>query len=1261
MPSVLSKFLIPGLIILLTLGVAIWYWLRPEEDEDDDEEDFSGGNTLRISGAGAETQELPDSDESRARRSRMLALKDSLERSLQSRSGAATAEVDRLSMPWFMLVGTEGSGKKALLAATGLPLPYGPPVELDHSRKDGGRWWTFEDAIVVEAPTVKPTVKGSASDLTAAEPAQPDISESWNNLLHLLQRERPDSPLNGVVVTVSCADLTGTRRKSPEELAEQAALLKGFLDRTRRVLGVRLPVHVLITRCDIIPGFRSFAETLPERRRSDIFGWSNPNPIEVPFTAALAEQGVTEVQASLVALHDELLAAPEVIQDADGLFVFVNEFADIHDPLVDFLTKLFPSDERRPSFFFRGFSFAGDSSEQAAKAAARAEDENATLHIAMEATDAEANSLVFTQSLFADKVFKEAGLARTASRIRLSRDPRVVLSQAAAIIIAALGVFGLWSAFNGVHMGERWQRAGLRADASEMTRTLVGTSIDLDDIHRLRASPSSDSEAVRRTQDAAVMNLVTEFGSVSSSRLRSPFIPSSWVSPLPSKIESSMREGMQTVVLPIVRARLQERIVHTLGPAVRPRAGDPDFDPADPKSLTTYLAEVKELNRNVQRYNALATKDSGTTAELSALVDYLFADRSDPSAATAEFAAAVRDAEAEKVGITPDQSRAAVTRAVSLVRSVSDNAARQLSPEGNGGSDVRSLQRLKVLSDLLDPKTGIIATVSDSLIAGTHLGSIVRDSLDKYFNVAAVRVLKDPLLPEQAGARLRSVLASLSQFRFMDSLENRVIREEIPAGQKLRWDVGRLEVAIAFRSDMRRALATTSDAFSASTQSRLRSGFGRQVASRMVDVVANAQRFTPDSVSVTAAKAEADNLDIASDRLLQVAASFDSLGMDGASRSILAAAARQAEHAVALAQARLDSARYLTPKTDVVAQWRGGMPISYAALGAMDEATRDVSLRNEANDLRTVVMDVLPAIRFAGLPEVKDEIRATKLIADWAAINQSLDAYLAGDVRSTRFTFEQFIMTTMNTIDVASCQRAAGEGDTVRATPDFFIRRRTMFRASMIGRCARGGSSAADAYNQLRAVFNQKLAAHFPFVDSAAAEKARDADPAAVREFFSLYDAFARFNEPALRSDPRFRPGAAEAFAFLDQVAQARPLFAPFVNADAGRRLPEYAFVVDAIQKGIPGDRHLQTGNRTLTLNDSAQSGSWRSGEAIKVVDASGPQPVTKSSVTGTWGLLELAVLQPDLKIRLYDPDTKMELRLASLPKTAPALRPVSR
>src|SRR5258708_22154414 len=192
-----------GVAGVVFLAFLFYSFTRPDE-EDEEEEDFS--STMKMSGSHlADTGEVAVTDDMRARKSRMIALKDSLEKSLQTRAGVKASSLDRLAMPWFMLVGTEGSGKKSLLASTGLPLPYGPPVEVDSARKDAGRWWLFEDAVVVEAPTAKPAPKApTPSETTAAAPAgHIDTSEGWNNLRPLLQRARPDSPLNRIIVPVS--------------------------------------------------------------------------------------------------------------------------------------------------------------------------------------------------------------------------------------------------------------------------------------------------------------------------------------------------------------------------------------------------------------------------------------------------------------------------------------------------------------------------------------------------------------------------------------------------------------------------------------------------------------------------------------------------------------------------------------------------------------------------------------------------------------------------------------------------------------------------------------------------------------------------------------------------------------------------------------------------------------------------------------------------------------------------------------------------
>src|SRR6266567_1129443 len=101
-----------GLSVLGGIGLLVYNWLQPDEDE---EEDYEGGDTLMMTSAeGGKKDEFSTTTEEYrggARKSRMIALKESLEKSLDSREGETVTQRNRMAMPWFLLVGADGSGK----------------------------------------------------------------------------------------------------------------------------------------------------------------------------------------------------------------------------------------------------------------------------------------------------------------------------------------------------------------------------------------------------------------------------------------------------------------------------------------------------------------------------------------------------------------------------------------------------------------------------------------------------------------------------------------------------------------------------------------------------------------------------------------------------------------------------------------------------------------------------------------------------------------------------------------------------------------------------------------------------------------------------------------------------------------------------------------------------------------------------------------------------------------------------------------------
>src|ERR1051325_989104 len=184
----LLPFILLGLFLLALVGFVLYWFYGGEEYEEDEE--GKPIDPLAVTGPDALGDTLAttrDEMKRTARASRMIKMKESLERSLDSRSGASGEAVagrtlsakDRMTMPWFMLVGAAGSGKKRILANTGLELPFGEPSEVDGTRKDAGKWWFFEHAIVLEAPAAAPGATVGAQTLPPGQTVA-DTSLGWN-------------------------------------------------------------------------------------------------------------------------------------------------------------------------------------------------------------------------------------------------------------------------------------------------------------------------------------------------------------------------------------------------------------------------------------------------------------------------------------------------------------------------------------------------------------------------------------------------------------------------------------------------------------------------------------------------------------------------------------------------------------------------------------------------------------------------------------------------------------------------------------------------------------------------------------------------------------------------------------------------------------------------------------------------------------------------------------------------------------------------
>lgn len=194
-------------------------------------------------------------------------------------------------MPWYIIIGPSGSGKSWLLRAINMnSLQSGG--DRDEKPPEGGQtagssgqggtllmdWWVGEKAIVLD----------TAGSMVFPEEARALDSPEWAKLLELLSKERPEIPFNGLIVAIPASMLL----LEPGQMPAGSLTLDGYADLLKKQiqghlqqeLKLRFPVYFIITKSDIIPGFREFTDELELQSagrnskavKEQIFGWSNP-------------------------------------------------------------------------------------------------------------------------------------------------------------------------------------------------------------------------------------------------------------------------------------------------------------------------------------------------------------------------------------------------------------------------------------------------------------------------------------------------------------------------------------------------------------------------------------------------------------------------------------------------------------------------------------------------------------------------------------------------------------------------------------------------------------------------------------------------------------------------------------------------------------------------------------------------------------------------------------------------------------------------
>lgn len=252
------------------------------------------------------------------------------------------------ALPWYVIIGPPGAGKSTALRQSGLRFPY--------QSKQGGavqgvggtrncQWWMTNDAVLL--------------DTAGRYTTEDSDRDEWFSFLDLLKKNRPKQPVNGVLVAISVTDVSEAH---PEEVHARAREIRARIDELMAKLEMVVPVYVLFTKIDLLPGFVELFSDLGNTERRQIWGFTAPVTQKLDAASTFSssfDELVGIVERRAVRRMGEERSA----EARDKIYQFPQYFEPMRDKLAAFVGELMADNVYAESPHLRGVYFTSGTQE----------------------------------------------------------------------------------------------------------------------------------------------------------------------------------------------------------------------------------------------------------------------------------------------------------------------------------------------------------------------------------------------------------------------------------------------------------------------------------------------------------------------------------------------------------------------------------------------------------------------------------------------------------------------------------------------------------------------------------------------------------------------------------------------------------------------------------------------------------------------------------------------------------------------------------
>lgn len=515
---------------------------------------------------------------------------------------------DKYSHPWYMMLGVSGAGKSSLLRGF-------THDDFTEDEDEPLSWWFLKNGVVL--------------DIAGNVFIPNDASDNWSTILHLLYRYRGKRPINGIILAIPATELYGKNKLSLEDIKNRANYIARKLQFTQDYLGLKLPIYIVITKTDVIPGFQSFCSEMPIRNRGNMLGWSSPFIPDTIYNPNILNMAFDELESELNNIRLEIFSESLNSTTQDGVFVFPGELLSIKEQLGCYINAIFSSPNGTDGAYFRGFYFTGDSkivplnqisigSNNDEMAIMGTPDADVNEAGSVSATFNDENSvpkkIFFFEDLLLKKIFAESGIA-SPIRAKIHKAHKTIFTaKVATAMFVVIGSYGLFNAKDRLNHNKNDIYPTLYK-LSSVLQNSANLSLDMLD--------SRGNEILARYSNQ-LLALMQQLNNVS---LYSCFVPASWFSSITYKLRNTLKISYQRMIIRTIYTNLLLKIKHilyipeikhtpTLAEALNPTIS------VVYQRLNKYVIDFIELEKYVKKFDSL--RSSGDPEDLNDLVRYTF-------------------------------------------------------------------------------------------------------------------------------------------------------------------------------------------------------------------------------------------------------------------------------------------------------------------------------------------------------------------------------------------------------------------------------------------------------------------------------------------------------------------------------------------------------------------------------------------------------------------------------------------------------------